>query len=83
MVVYFDEDLRCVLTKLKEEKLYANACKCYFFVSIVIFFGYEVSKDGLSRDLTKVQAVREWSTPTSLFKIHSYHDLASFYQCFI
>lgn len=52
------EDLQCVLTKLREEKLYTNAFKRYFFVSKIIFLGYEVSKDGLSPELTKVQVVR-------------------------
>lgn len=49
------EDLSRVLTKLREERLYADVSKCYFFVSKVIFLRYEVSKAGLSFDLTKLK----------------------------
>lgn len=72
MVVYFDDILMYgidvdkhvdhflqVLIMLREEKLYANASKCYLFVSRIIFLRYEVFKDGLSLNLTKVQAMRD------------------------
>lgn len=75
--------LKTVLVKLREEKLFANAAKCSFFVPRVIFLGYEVSSEGLKPVLTKIAVIRDWPPPSSLFQVRSIHGLASFYRFFI
>ena len=55
-----EEHLRIVLQRLREKKLYAKFSKCEFWLDQVIFLGYTVSKEGISVDLSKVQAILEW-----------------------
>ncbi|XP_052290298.1 uncharacterized protein LOC127900023 [Citrus sinensis] len=49
----------------------------------VLFLGYVVSKDGISVDQSKVDAIQDWPQPTTLSATRSFHGLASFYRRFI
>ena len=42
-----------------------------------------VSKNGISWDDSKVEAIKRWPIPKSLFKVRSFHGLAAFYRHFI
>ena len=50
--------LRIVLQRLREEKLYVKFSKCEFWLTSVIFLGHVVSKEGISVDPAKIEAVR-------------------------
>ena len=58
------EHLRVVLSRLREDKLYAKFSKCEFQLSKVPFFGHILSKDGIFVDPSKVQEVMDWKAPT-------------------
>ncbi|XP_038886019.1 uncharacterized protein LOC120076317 [Benincasa hispida] len=55
--VEHEKHLRKVLGTLWENKLYAKCAKCEFWLRKVFFLGHEVSKDGVSVDPAKIEAV--------------------------
>ncbi|XP_026433502.1 uncharacterized protein LOC113330924 [Papaver somniferum] len=93
VAVYFDDilvyspnmeshirHLREVLMILRTQQFYATLKKCAFMTDKVLFLGYVVSKDGISVDEDKVECIRNWPKPKTLFDIRSFHGLASFYR---
>ncbi|XP_057478783.1 uncharacterized mitochondrial protein AtMg00860-like [Actinidia eriantha] len=96
VVIYFDDiliyipdhalhlqHLRQVLSLLQKEKFFAARAKFSFMTDSVLFLGYIVSRDVISVDETKVEAVRRWPTPKSIHDVFSFHGLACFYRQFI
>ena len=55
----YELHLKIVLEKLSEKKLYAKFSKCEFWLGKVTFLGHVVSKEGISVDLSKVEAVSQ------------------------
>ena len=78
-----DRHLRIVLQVLREAKLYAKFGKCEFWKEEVRFLGHVVSKEGISVDPSKVEAVLNWSRPTTPTEIRSFLGLAGYYRRFI
>ena len=54
-----ERHLRIVLQTLREHKLYAKVSKCEFWLEQISFLGHIISKDGISVDPVKVEAVSE------------------------
>ena len=61
-----------VLGILREAKLYAKKSKCTFFKEKVTYLGFIVSKDGISLDPAKVEAVVEWPIPLNVSKVRGF-----------
>ena len=91
LVVYFDDilvysksrtnhvdHLRQLFFTLREVKLFANLRKCAFLQPQVLFLEFIVSAQGISTDLDKVKAIKEWPEPKTITKARSFHGLASF-----
>ena len=71
------EHLRQLFSILREQRLFANLKKCDFYADKSIFLGYVVTKDGIEMDQSKIEAITNWLTPSSI------HDMRSFYRRFI
>jgi len=75
--------LRMVLKTLKEHKLYAKLKKCEFWLERVQFLGHIVTKDGISVDPAKVEAIVNWPRPTSVSQVRSFLGIAGYYRKFV
>ena len=47
------------------------------------YLGYIVDEHGVHADLAKIQAIRDWPTPTTLTELRNFLGLANFYHRFI
>ncbi|KAH0661922.1 hypothetical protein KY284_026853 [Solanum tuberosum] len=75
--------LRMVLQTLKDRELYAKFSKCEFWLMSVAFLGHIVSGDGIKVDTLKIEAVQNWTRPTSPTDIRSLLGLADYYKRFV
>ncbi|WVZ70804.1 LOW QUALITY PROTEIN: hypothetical protein U9M48_019441 [Paspalum notatum var. saurae] len=93
VVVYFDdiliysktmeehlEHLSVVFDALRTARLFGNMEKCTFCTQRVSFLGYVVTPQGIEVDSSKIDAIRDWPTPTT---IRSFLGLAGFYRRFV
>jgi hypothetical protein len=78
-----EDHLRIVLQKLREERLYAKFSKCEFWLERVSFLGHVISKEGITVDPKKVEAVVNWERPTNVHEIRSFLGLAGYYRRFV
>ncbi|KAL5549393.1 hypothetical protein UlMin_004624 [Ulmus minor] len=75
--------LELVLQRLKEHRLYAKFKKCEFWIEQVTFLGHVISKDGVSVDPSKVEAMSNWPRPTTIIEIRSFLGMAGYYRRFV
>nr|GEU53448.1 hypothetical protein [Tanacetum cinerariifolium] len=60
-----EKHLKIILELLKNEKLYAKFSKCDFWLKSVQFLGHVIDSKGVHVDSAKVEAIRNWSAPTT------------------
>ncbi|GJW93521.1 putative nucleotidyltransferase, ribonuclease H [Tanacetum coccineum] len=68
--------LRIILELLKKEKLYAKFSKCDFWIHIVQFLRHLIDSQGLHVDPAKIEAVKNWASPTTPTEIRQFLGLA-------
>ncbi|GKE58639.1 putative reverse transcriptase domain-containing protein [Tanacetum coccineum] len=78
-----EEHLKTTLELLKEEKLYAKFSKCEFWIHTVQFPGHMIDIKGIHVDPTKIEAIKDWASPTTHTEIRQFLGLAGYYQRFI
>ncbi|GKF50050.1 putative reverse transcriptase domain-containing protein [Tanacetum coccineum] len=60
-----EEHLKTILELLKKEELYAKILKCEFLINTVKFLGHVINSSGIHVDPTKIEAVKNWASPTT------------------
>ncbi|GJZ75306.1 putative reverse transcriptase domain-containing protein [Tanacetum coccineum] len=75
--------LRIILELLKKEKLYAKFSKCDFWIHIVQFLRHLIDNLALHVDPAKIEAVKNWASPTTPTEIRQILGLAGYYRRFI
>jgi hypothetical protein len=68
------------MRRLQQEKLLINLKKSSFMEIELIYLGFVISLTELKMDLEKVRAIKDWSSPRSIFLVRIFHGLASFYR---
>lgn len=89
-ILIFTEDLdehrrlvREVLQRLEQHDLYLRPEKCEFERTSVEYLGMVISQGQVAMDAVKVQAVKDWPTPTNLREVRGFLGFANFYRRFI
>ncbi|XP_073041822.1 uncharacterized protein [Primulina eburnea] len=77
------EHLHLNLQMLREKELYAKFKKCEFWLKSVTFLGHIISKEGVSVDPKKVEAITGWPRPKTVTEIRSFLGLAGYYRKFV
>lgn len=49
----------------------------------VSFLGFIIGKEGVRPDPTKVEAIKNWPTPSTITQLRSFHGLTSYFRRFI
>ncbi|OMO91869.1 reverse transcriptase [Corchorus capsularis] len=78
-----ENHLRIVLQTLRDKQLFAKFSKCEFWMRSVAFLGHVISKDGISVDPKKIEAVVNWPRPTNVTEVRSFMGLAGYYRRFV
>ena len=75
--------LEQVLSRLAEYGLSINVDKCEFGKSELTFLGHKISKDGIEPLAEKVDAIKNFSIPTSVKKLRTFLGMVNHYRRFI
>ena len=68
-----------VLTKLREARIPTDVDKCKFHVMKTRYLGLIISTDGIKIDPAKVNAIKQWDTPTCVREVRSFIGFCYFY----
>ncbi|XP_055307289.1 uncharacterized protein K02A2.6-like [Sitodiplosis mosellana] len=75
--------LRKVLTKLQEAGLRLNVGKCKFFQSKISYLGFDVDKNGLSKNQERTKSVIDSPQPTNVSELRAFIGMVNHHSKFI
>ncbi|GKV30593.1 hypothetical protein SLEP1_g39388 [Rubroshorea leprosula] len=78
-----EKQLRTVLETLRSERLFTKFKKCEVWLDNVAFLGHVVTKDGISIDPQKIEAVVDCKRPNSVAEVRSFLGLVGYYHRFV
>ncbi|GJW95673.1 putative reverse transcriptase domain-containing protein [Tanacetum coccineum] len=67
----------------KKEQLYAKFSKCDFWLESIQFLGHVIDSKGVQVDPAKIEAIKNWATPTTPTEVRQFLGLAGYYRRFI
>lgn len=77
------ENLRAVLTRLRQANLKLNPNKCNLFRTEVTYLGHVISREGVRTDPEKISAVKSWPRPENANQLRSFLGLCTYYRRFV
>ncbi|CAJ0963123.1 unnamed protein product [Ranitomeya imitator] len=77
------KQVRMVFQVLRANSLFVKGSKCLFGVQKISFLGFIFSPSTIEMDPVKVQAIQDWTQPTSLKSLQKFLGFANFYRRFI
>lgn len=77
------EHVSLVLDEFAKHKIFANKKKCLFAQASVEYLGHVISKDGVSTDEKKIEAVKNWPVPRSVKQLRGFLGLTGYYRRFV
>jgi len=77
------QNLKKVLSRLREVNLKVNPKKCILFSQKVKYLGHIISSEGISTDSEKINAVNNWPIPKNKKHLRSFLGLCSYYRKFV
>src|ERR1700712_2151486 len=72
-----------VLSRLRENDLYAKPEKCFFYQDRIEYLGMIISHGHIEMDPAKVAGVMDWPQPKKLKEVQAFLGFANFYRRFI
>ncbi|GJR21910.1 putative reverse transcriptase domain-containing protein [Tanacetum coccineum] len=78
-----EEHLKLILKLLKKEELYAKFSKYEFWIPKVQFLSHVIDCQGIHVDPTKIESIKDWSSPKSPTEIRQFLGLVGCYRRFI
>ena len=89
IIIYFKneaqhvENVKWILNRLKEHKLFFNMKKCKFFKNNIEFLSFIVSSKEIQMQQDKIETIQNWSASKNVFEILEFLELCNFYKRFI
>jgi hypothetical protein len=68
---------------LRINKLYLKASKCSFAQNSLEYLGHIISDTGVATNNSKIQAMVQWPTPTSMTELRAFLGLTGYYRKFV
>ena len=75
--------LKLVLAKLRKFEIQADVDKCKFYVTKTKYLGLIISTKRIKIDPAKIEAIRQWDTPTYVQEVYLFVRVCNFYRQFI
>lgn len=72
-----------VFRRLHEHGLTLKPSKCTFFSTELKFLGHMITRNGLEKDPSKIQAILDWERPTTVTEVRQFMGLCGFLRKFI
>ena len=77
------ERLEAVFWKLEKTGVKLKPSKCKLFQRQLAYVGHVISAKGVSTDKGKIEAIKNWPTPTAVMKVQSFLGFMGYYCRFI